>query len=130
MSTDAATTDCKVCNEPTETHTEAVCNACGGTYHLNQRADMPGKDCGEVWINEEHMGLEFACNVCLHPEAEEGQGGLDDILDLPEAAAATGISEAMLLVAVEQGSLRGKRITGGAVIFERRDVVEYAARQA
>ena len=43
---------CSVCNEPLEAHTEAYCDACGLPYHLNQRTDLPGKDCGDVWINE------------------------------------------------------------------------------
>ncbi len=129
MNTETAGALCIVCAEATEEHTEAFCNACGGVYHLNQRADLPGKDCGEVWINEDHQALEFACNTCLYPE-EAAAPGLDDILDLGEASSAVGISEETLLVAVEQGTLAGRRMAGGTVIVTRRDVVEFANRQA
>lgn len=128
MSTDTGGAVCIVCDEATEEHTEAICNGCGKPYHLNQRADRPGKDCGEVWINEDFQALEFACNICLHPEDQVNN--LEDIIDLPEAADAAGLSEATLIVAVEQGTLRGKRMSGGTWIFQRRDVVEFAARQA
>ena len=42
------------------------------------RTDIPGKDCGQVWINEDHLALEFACDLCLHPPQASG---LDEILD-------------------------------------------------
>jgi hypothetical protein len=29
------------------------------------RNDSEGKDCGDVWINEQYLSLEFACFVCL-----------------------------------------------------------------
>jgi hypothetical protein len=38
------------------------------------RMDQPGKDCGEVWINEEYLALEFACAACLHGEAAAPPG--------------------------------------------------------
>jgi hypothetical protein len=60
---------CFVCMDAVTSTSEAWCGACGNAYHLNQRTDVPGKDCGEVWINEDHMALEFACNRCLHPPA-------------------------------------------------------------
>lgn len=128
MSTETVAGICKVCLEATEPHTETFCNVCGGTYHLNQRTDLPGKDCGEVWINEEFQALEYACNLCLHPE--EPRMNLDDIIDLAEAATTTGLSADVLLIAVRQGTLRSKRITGDVLIFERRDVMEFAARQS
>lgn len=127
MGSSAATTYCAVCNEAVEAHTEAVCNSCGQTYHLNQRNDLPGKDCGEVWINEEHFGLEFACNTCLHPE--EAAGSLDDILELAEAAQESGLSEAALESAVVDGSLRARRLGSGSLIFQRRDILAYVSRE-
>ncbi len=56
---------CRVCGEPTTEHSNATCNACGGTFHLALRIDVPAPDCGQVWINEEYLALEFACNACL-----------------------------------------------------------------
>jgi hypothetical protein len=36
------------------------------------RMDVPGKDCGQVWLNETHMHLEFGCLTCLG-KAETGR---------------------------------------------------------
>jgi hypothetical protein len=101
----------------------AECNACGRPYHLNQRNDLAGDDCGEVWISEEHLGLEFACNTCLHPVAAPAD--LDEILDAGEAAAVAGLSEAALTEAAMAGQLRHRRTSGGVLLFERRDVVTF-----
>jgi hypothetical protein len=47
----------------------AACNWCDGRYHLNQRNDIEAKDCGQVWIDEQFLALQFACNTCLAGEA-------------------------------------------------------------
>ena len=56
---------CTVCGEEVDEGTSSLCNFCGERFHLNQRNDRPGKDCGEVWINEQYLALEFACQRCL-----------------------------------------------------------------
>lgn len=104
-------------------HMEAFCDSCGKPYHLNQRSDLPGDDCGQVWINEEHLGLEFACNRCLTPQPETGN--LDDILDLGEAAAAAGTTEDALLALAVAGKVRHRKTGGGVYLFERRDIVTF-----
>lgn len=38
---------------------------CGSAFHLALRQDVPAKDCGQVYINDESQTLEFACNICL-----------------------------------------------------------------
>jgi hypothetical protein len=48
----------------------AECNWCGARYHLNQRNDAPGKDCGRVWVDEQYLALQFACDTCLR-DAED-----------------------------------------------------------
>ncbi|HMO97199.1 MAG TPA: hypothetical protein PKD27_13875, partial [Tepidiformaceae bacterium] len=78
----AASANCYVCTLVVESHMEAYCNTCGNLYHLNSRADLPGDDCGQVWINEEHLSLQFACNTCLTPPAP---ANIDDVVDLLEA---------------------------------------------
>ncbi len=89
--------------------------------------DMPGKDCGEVWVNEEHQALEFACNRCLAPpEPAE----LTDVIDVVEAAQIAGLPETVLSAAAAAGDLPAKRIAGDVLIFQRRDVLEFAARNA
>ena len=111
---------CSVCGDEMESHNEATCDNCGKTYHLNQRMDLPGKDCGQVWINEGHLALEFACDRCLHPAAPPG--GLDDILDAGEAAGVTGLAEDALKAAADGGQLRHRRTGSGVYLFERRDL--------
>jgi hypothetical protein len=62
---------CHVCGEPllgTLTH----CNNCDRPFHLRQRADEDGRECGEVWINEQYLTLEYACDVCLGKAGEPG----------------------------------------------------------
>ena len=56
---------CRVCGELTEIYSTASCLQCGGTYHLALRNDIPAKDCGQVWVNDEYQTLEFACDICL-----------------------------------------------------------------
>lgn len=112
--------DCSVCGDPLSSHTEAYCGGCGAPYHLNQRTDLEGKDCGQVWINEEHLGLEFGCNTCLTPAPPPP--GLDDILDLDEAAAAAGVASAALLAAAEAGQIRHRKTGGGMHLFQRSDL--------
>ncbi|MEZ4482086.1 MAG: hypothetical protein R3B97_13220 [Dehalococcoidia bacterium] len=96
---------CLVCLEPLTATTEAWCQQCGGSYHLNQRSDLPGKDCGDVWINEESMALEFSCNRCINTPAP----GLDDILDLAEAAGVVGLSPAALAEAADGGQVAHRK---------------------
>lgn len=116
---------CHVCGEATEAHTYCLCGGCGMVFHLNARADMPGKDCGQVWIGEEHQALEFACNVCLTPAAP---AELTDVIDISEAASVAGIEETELRLAVESGVLPAKRLSGDIIIFQRRDVIAFASR--
>ena len=56
---------CVVCGEGLDERTSSVCGSCGERFHLNQRNDQPGKDCGAVWINEQYLALEFACQRCM-----------------------------------------------------------------
>jgi len=61
---------CVVCGEQSDAKTSAECNWCDGRYHLNQRNDVEAKDCGQVWIDEQYLALQFACNNCLAANAE------------------------------------------------------------
>jgi hypothetical protein len=56
---------CRVCGELTSVTSNATCLQCGSAFHLALRQDVPDKDCGQVWINEETQTLEFACYICL-----------------------------------------------------------------
>lgn len=105
----------------------AHCGACGRLYHLNSRADLPGDDCGQVWINEEHLGLEFACNTCLNPPEDPEPDALDDVLDLGEAALVSGLSEAELSRYAELGHVKHRKTSSGVLLFVRADVVAFAS---
>ncbi len=56
---------CCVCGGPADDTNSATCNSCNSRYHLRLRNDSPGADCGDVWINEQYLSLEFACFICL-----------------------------------------------------------------
>ena len=56
---------CSVCDEQAEAAMTAACNWCNSRYHLNQRNDVEAKDCGQVWVDEQYLALQFACNTCL-----------------------------------------------------------------
>jgi hypothetical protein len=114
--------NCYVCALVVEGHMEAYCNTCGNLYHLNSRADLPGDDCGQVWINEEHLSLQFACNTCLFPPAPVN---VDDVLDLVEAAQAAGVAAAALEAASAQGVLKHRKTAGGVLLFRLGDVLEF-----
>ena len=63
---------CVVCNKEITALMQSFCGACGKVFHLNQRKDMSEKECGEVWLDEERMGLMFRCENCIQ---DEDQGG-------------------------------------------------------
>ncbi len=123
----SAKTSCSVCGEFIAVHMHALCNACGLPYHLNQRNDIPGDDCGQVWINEEFLSLEFACNTCLAPPVETGS--LDDILEAGEAAEAFALPQSTLVSAAEAGALRHRKTASGVYLFQRGDVADFARRR-
>ena len=112
------TPSCCVCSEAVTPAMEAWCNSCGSAYHLNQRTDVEAKDCGQVWINQEHLALEFACDTCLGGGPPE----LDDVLDLTEAAEAGGVTEEWLAAEVAAGRVPHRKTAGGVLLFVRRDV--------
>jgi hypothetical protein len=65
---------CAVCGEAATFTQSAECNWCDARYHLNQRNDVEGKDCGKVWIDEQFLALQFACNNCLNGDSGSAPG--------------------------------------------------------
>ena len=65
------TTQCRVCSEAIAPDRSATCNNCHEPYHLRTRQDQDGTDCGDVWINDQYLSLEFACNICLGKAGSE-----------------------------------------------------------
>lgn len=70
--TAAAESACTVCGKAVDEANSAVCNSCGGRFDLNLRQDVQGPECGEVWIDEQYLSLQFACFTCLGRETAEG----------------------------------------------------------
>ena len=67
---DLSSGPCIVCGQQALQGAAAICNSCGETYHLVLTQDGEGKDCGDVWLNEEVLALEFACATCLAAQAD------------------------------------------------------------
>jgi hypothetical protein len=89
---------CRVCGELTDTYSNATCMQCGSSFHLALRRDVPAKDCGQVWIDDETQTLDFACDVCLgrvdpSPAAEESE----ESTERPAYARSEGVRASDLL---------------------------------
>lgn len=93
---------------------------CSRPYHLRLQQDMEGEDCGDVWISEESMSLEFRCRTCMEPEPE---GSLEDVLDLEEAAVAARMSPSQMLELAAQGQVKHRKTAGGVFLFKRADIL-------
>ena len=61
---DAEAPACHVCGEHLGAE-YANCNNCHRDFHLRTRENSEERDCGEFWINEQFLSLEYACNACL-----------------------------------------------------------------
>ncbi len=64
---------CTVCGEPARESDSAVCGECDERFHLNPRRDVDGKDCGDVWIDEQFLSLRYACFNCLGRQGSAGE---------------------------------------------------------
>ncbi len=60
---------CAVCSEAAQEAASALCGECDRPFHLNLHNDVDGKDCGEVWIDEQYLSLRFACFACLRVDS-------------------------------------------------------------
>jgi hypothetical protein len=74
-------------------------------YHFN-RTNQPGKDCGDAWIEDEEVGLQFFCNTCMERQKSEDQEQMAQLA----RAAATGsltpelVAQAMQAMANQSGA--------------------------
>ena len=73
MTTEAETSEgawpCSVCGEPARPEARSDCYRCGEYFHLRLTTTATGPDCGDVWIDDEVMALQFACRNCLNQQA-------------------------------------------------------------
>jgi hypothetical protein len=56
---------CTVCAQSVESGASAICGECAEPFHLVMTQDEAGKNCGEVWLSEEFLALQFGCARCL-----------------------------------------------------------------
>ena len=61
---------CRVCDEVLDPRASADCYRCGARFHL-VLTQGEGRDCGQVWLDEAILALQFACDGCLLPEERE-----------------------------------------------------------
>ena len=66
------------------------CFECGNPFHLNPRADIEGRDCGDAWIGES-LGVEYYCQTCIDRLQAESMGQHVD----PATARYAGLIQAM-----------------------------------
>ena len=75
---------CAVCGGPLTRNASADCYMCGQLFHLGLTTDSVVDDCGQVWLDDEAMALQFACNSCLEQQRAEVEGPVAE--PEPEAA--------------------------------------------
>ena len=75
---------CAVCGGPLTRNASADCYMCGQLFHLGLTTDSVVDDCGQVWLDDEAMALQFACNSCLEQQRAEAEGPVPE----PEPQAA------------------------------------------
>jgi hypothetical protein len=94
----AETFTCTVCgeSEALESFFE-YCNGCGELFHFN-RTNGPGKDCGDAWIEEEEVGLQFFCNNCMERQKAEDQ---QQMAELARAAASGTLTPELVAQAMQ-----------------------------
>ena len=76
---------CAVCARPLRPDAQADCYSCGQYFHLGLTADSDVEDCGQVWLDDEVLALQFTCNSCLEAQSDAAPGGDADDDDAPEA---------------------------------------------
>ena len=59
---------CAVCGRPLRPDAQADCYSCGQYFHLGLTANSDVEDCGQVWLDDEVLALQFACNRCLEAQ--------------------------------------------------------------
>ena len=66
---------CAVCGRPLRPDAQADCYSCGQYFHLGLTANSDVEDCGQVWLDDEVLALQFACNRCLEAQTDAAPGG-------------------------------------------------------
>lgn len=72
---------CVVCDGPLRVDAQADCYSCGRFFHLGLTADSEVDDCGQVWIDDEVLALQFACNRCIAEQMGVDEQGDEEVPD-------------------------------------------------
>ncbi len=75
---------CAVCGGPSAPEARADCYRCGEYFHLRLTTTATGPDCGDVWIDDEVMALQFACRICL--VEQRGEDAQTSVAEEPATA--------------------------------------------
>ena len=102
---------CVVCGEAVDETNSAVCHGCNRRYHLVLRQGGQGKDCGDVWINEAFMSLQFACFNCLRAAGADSAPPTASAAAAPQPASARHSPQAPLY-GVQAPPSRARRSRG------------------
>ena len=68
---------CVVCAAPLQADAQADCYRCGGYFHLALTTSSEVEDCGQVWLDDEVLALQFACSRCLEEQINEQDAPTD-----------------------------------------------------
>ena len=68
---------CHVCDGEIGDLELADCLLCGRQFHLQMVEGAAGADCGDVWIDDEVLALQFACRPCIETHAGPGAAEAD-----------------------------------------------------
>ncbi len=84
---------CVVCGEPATPEARSDCYRCGEYFHLRLTTTAEGPDCGDVWIDDEVMALQFACRTCLNQQLGEPEQSAQEPSTSESAVSEPNVSE-------------------------------------
>ena len=68
---------CHVCDGEIGDLELADCLLCGRQFHLQMVEGAAGADCGDAWIDDEVLALQFACRPCIEKHVGANAAGSD-----------------------------------------------------
>ena len=105
---------CVICDLPVTESSSNYCSFCARPFHLSMRNDLQIEECGEVWINDVHLGLEFACRECLEGAEDDGSETLglravSDMLKVPLSEVEGWLAQGRLMPVTMEKPFRFRR---------------------
>ena len=65
---------CTVCGEPLPERHHASCDRCNRLFHLRMTETEQARDCGRVFVDDEHCTLALLCDPCFEGHMAGGPG--------------------------------------------------------